>query len=148
MTEEFSKLKEFEDKLNVNPDFFGLFRDELLNMPNNPQIQGINIVDLSDKQVDKQVDLNKEFKSKKIVEKPTFDIIKSKDEINQTLHIIRDCSSIDDIKTKDELVANNTKNVCSSTTLNTDDFKNIKLDKYEMYKLEEIIKYFSNMNKN
>ena len=33
-------------------------------------------------------------------------------------------------------------NLQSSTVLSIDDLKNLKLDKYELYKLEEIIKYF------
>lgn len=129
-------LKDFEDKLNINPDFFGLFRDELLNMSNQNNL-GMNIVELSEKKNENN------FK-----EESNINIIKSKEtNKNNTIHIVRDESSIDDLKTKDELLANNTKNICSSTTINTDDLKNIKLDKYEMYKLEEIIKYFVNMNK-
>ena len=97
----------------------------------------INIVELSEKKNENN------FK-----EESNINIIKSKEtNKNNTIHIVRDESSIDDLKTKDELLANNTKNICSSTTINTDDLKNIKLDKYEMYKLEEIIKYFVNMNK-
>jgi len=114
-------LKDFEDKLNINPDFFGLFRDEILNMSNQNNFK----------------------------EESNTDIIKTKEPIkNHTIHIFRDRLSIDDLKTKDELLANNTKNICSSTTINTDELKNIKLDKYEIYKLEEIIKYFVNISKN
>ena len=129
-------LKDFEDKLNINPDFFGLFRDEILNMSNQNNL-GMNIVELSEQQ-------KNNFK-----EESYTDIIKIKEPIkNHTIHIVRDGSSIDDLKTKDELLANNTKNICSSTTINTDELKNIKLDKYEIYKLEEIIKYFVNISKN
>jgi len=129
-------LKDFEDKLNINPDFFGLFRDEILNMSNQNNL-GMNIVELSEQQ-------KNNFK-----EESNTDIIKPKEPIkNHTIHIVRDGSSIDDLKTKDELLANNTKNICSSTTINTDELKNIKLDKYEIYKLEEIIKYFVNISKN
>jgi dissimilatory sulfite reductase (desulfoviridin) alpha/beta subunit len=126
-------LKDFEDKLNINPDFFGLFRDEILNMSNQDNL-GMNIVELSEQQ-------KNNFK-----EESYTDIIKIKEPIKN--HIVIDGSSIDDLKTKDELLANNTKNICSSTTINTDELKNIKLDKYEIYKLEEIIKYFVNISKN
>jgi len=95
-------LKDFEDKLNINPDFFGLFCDEILNMSNQDNL-GMNIVELSEQQ-------KNNFK-----EESYTDIIKIKEPIKN--HIVIDGSSIDDLKTKDELLANNTQNICSSTTI-------------------------------
>ena len=51
-------IKEFEEKLNINPEFFGLFQDELMQMSN--QNNNITIIgDISSNSTNILIDNNK-----------------------------------------------------------------------------------------
>lgn len=143
-------IKDFEEKLNVNPEFFGLFRDELLNMnTDNINLESSEIINNNDliskkestKTIEKlKKELNKKIdNTKKELTKTIDNTIK---ESTKTIHIINDASISDDLNTKLEIENKKTDNLQSSTVLSIDDLKNLKLNKYELYKLEEIIKYF------
>jgi hypothetical protein len=134
-------IKEFEDKLNINPEFFGLFREELLNM-NTENINLETSESLKETNVPlKETNVLLKKESTKTVE-PTKNIDNTKKESNKTIHIINDATTCDDLNTKLEIQNKKTDNLQSSTVLSMDDLKNLKLNKYELYKLEEIIKYF------
>ena len=137
-----STIKEFEEKLNINPEFFGLFREELLNM----NTENINLessetlkeppktADNTKKESTKTTDITKKESTK------TAD--NTKKESIKTIHIINDTTTCDDLNTKLEIQNKKKENIQSSTVLSMDDLKNLKMSKYELYKLEEIVKYF------
>ena len=163
-------IKDFEEKLNVNPEFFGLFREELLNL-NTENINfdstdsapktflnndfDKNTIDTKDTKDTKdnieiiqiQKDSKSKSKSKKKSEKKSDKKSDKKSEkksepINKTINIINDLTQ-EDLNTKIELENKKNDKNLSSTTVCIDDLKNLKLEKYEIYKLEEIIKFFN-----
>ena len=168
-------IKDFEEKLNVNPEFFGLFREELLNL-NTENINfdtteeapktflnndfDKNTIDTIDKDNNKILEINekqKDNKSKskskskskkknknenKNEKKSENKNEKKSESINKTINIINDLTQ-EDLNTKIELENKKNDKNLSSTTVCIDDLKNLKLDKYELYKLEEIIKFFN-----
>lgn len=166
-TQSTKTIKDFEEKLNINPEFFGLFREELLNMnteninfettEDNPKPNQnlnnisnesnkpltINPFDISNQSTIKNNnENNNENKSKsKSKSKSKVKTNSKKEKIPKKINIINDISQ-DDLNTKIELENKNYKQNFSSTTVCLDDLKNLKLDKYQMHKLEEIIKYF------
>jgi hypothetical protein len=139
-TQSAKTIKEFEEKLNINPEFFGLFREELLNM----NTENINL-ESSDSLKESNVPLKKEsiktVESTKNIDNTKKESIKIV-EPTKTIHIINDTTTCDDLNTKLEIQNKKTDNLQSSTVLSMDDLKNLKLSKYELYKLEEIVKYF------
>jgi len=176
-TQSTKTIKDFEEKLNVNPEFFGLFREELLNLnteninfdttedapktflnndfdkntigtkdtkDTNEEKENNNIekkedISTKDNQLLKDKTKSKsKSKSKKNSEKK---LEKKTESINKRINIINDLTQ-EDLNTRIELENIKKEKNLSSTTVCFDDLKNLKLEKYELYKLEEIIKYF------
>lgn len=132
-----NKTKEFESELDVNPEFFGLFREELLNM-NLKQYSSHNILNKLQSNNESE-NIGGEPENTDI--KPTTNIkptinIKPTTNIKPTIGIKP--NTMDNIKAKDEQ---------NEKFINKIDISNIKFDKYELDKLNEIIKYFVNINK-
>ncbi len=134
-------LKDFEDKLNINPEFFGLFRDELVGLETN----NLNFDDTV--KTKSSTKTKKSTKSVKKIEKK--ESIKKEVEFNKepikTINIVNDITTCDDLNTKLEIEKkkDQEKKICSSTLVSVDDLKNLNLSKYEVFKLEEIIKFFN-----
>ncbi len=124
-------LKEFESEMNVNSEFFGLFRNELLNNLESGKKRSKNRI-----------------RNKSRIETTTLihtNLSSSDDSENQ----VKPVKSVNQVKPVSQVNSvNQTKSTSKIDTPKLDSMKKdeIGLTEYELEKLIQIINYFANIN--
>jgi hypothetical protein len=146
--------KEFEEEIKFNPEFIGLFRNELLRCELKDDNNNILYNDISsvNSDVNNETDVKNETNenSIKVLHINTKSNKPDKpDKPDKPETIIDTLEPLGEIKdfSKIKKILKEQNSVTSSTLISHDDMKNIVLDEYETYKLKEIIKYFVNIKK-
>ncbi len=162
MDKQKKELKEFESEMNINSEFFGLFRDELLNIADKStkkkkdksstqyskksRIETTTIIDRSLLKSDTESDSTSKSDMKITIKQTNTDFEK-KNNINK-----------EDKENKVDKTDKTGKTVDSFLNNQVDDLEekeyseptvrdNIEFSEYEIIKLKEMIKYFVDINK-
>ncbi len=152
--------KEFEEEIKFNPEFLGLFREELIKCElkdeNNTLYNDISSIKSDDENEIKQennisvlhINSKQEVKENKEVKlQESNDKKEEKANCVITLDTNDYSGEIKDFSKIKKLLTEHNSVTTSSTLISHDDMKNLNLDEYEIYKIKEIIKYFANIKK-
>ncbi len=127
-------LKEFESEMNVNSEFFGLFRNELLNNLESGKKRSKNRI-----------------RNKSRIETTTLihTNLSSSDDSENQVNQVKSVKSVNQVKPVSQVNSvNQTKSTSKIDTPKLDLTKKdeIGLTEYELEKLIQIINYFANIN--
>jgi hypothetical protein len=139
-------LKEFESEMNVNSEFFGLFRNELLNMGTNKKRSKNRITNKSRIETTTLIQTNlsssESEKSEKSDKREKLEILDKSNKSNKS-NILNKLNKV--VEPVNQV--NPVSKLNSVTKTKTEITNNeIGLTEYEKEKLIQIINYFANIN--